>query len=317
MIGKYEIKVSNSKVSFTLTVERNITIIRGDSATGKTTLISLLRDYEENGRSSGVTVQCKKPCRTLNGRYWDYQLGHIDDSIVFIDEGNSFVKSLDFARAIQNSTNYYVIITRENLYSLPYSVNAILKLKTTTRKKVTFVRSYTLYDYLIDPIDEFAHVDQILTEDSNSGFEMFNQIARLYNIDCDSANGKSRIFDYLNRSSGHILVVADGAAFGAEIEKIHRLMELYPFRIKLYLPESFEWLILKSGIINSNQIDQILKDPSANIESRYYMSWEQYFTDLLVNLTQNSIMQYQKARLNPRYLYLNNVQRVIDAIRNL
>ena len=149
MIGKYEIKVSNSKVSFTLTVERNITIIRGDSATGKTTLISLLRDYEENGRSSGVTVQCKKPCRTLNGRYWDYQLGHIDDSIVFIDEGNPFVASIEFASAIQKTDNYYVIVTRESISALPYSVEEIYGIRNSGkygRLKQTYNEMYHIYN---------------------------------------------------------------------------------------------------------------------------------------------------------------------------
>ena len=35
MQGKYDITISNVNVSFTITLERNITIIRGDSATGK------------------------------------------------------------------------------------------------------------------------------------------------------------------------------------------------------------------------------------------------------------------------------------------
>ena len=34
----------------------------------------------------------------------------------------------------------------------------------------------------------------------------------------------------------------------------------------LYLPESFEWLILKSGVLKNNQIDQILDEPAEYIE---------------------------------------------------
>ena len=50
MRGTYEVKVSNVNVSFTLELERNITILSGDSATGKTTLIEMLRDFEESSR---------------------------------------------------------------------------------------------------------------------------------------------------------------------------------------------------------------------------------------------------------------------------
>ena len=222
MRGTYEVKVSNVNVSFTLELERNITILSGDSATGKTTLIEMLRDFEESGRSSGVTVHCKRPCRVLTNADWEYRLKGIRDSIVFLDEGNSFVKSEAFARAIQNSSNYYVIVTRESLYQLPYSVNAILKLKTTGRRGKTYVRAYPQYDHLADPVGEISRIQEIVTEDSNAGYEMFDHIATENHISCISAQGKSNVFSKLaNRTADRVLVIADGAAFGSELEKIY------------------------------------------------------------------------------------------------
>mgnify|MGYP000576494942 FL=1 len=126
MKGKHSIVVRNRRVQFALELERNITVIRGDSATGKTTMLGMLRDYEELGAQSGVTVQCDKPCRTLTSRDWESQLSRMKDSIVFVDEGNAFVSSRAFAQAICGSSNYYVLITRESLYQLPYSVEAVL-----------------------------------------------------------------------------------------------------------------------------------------------------------------------------------------------
>ena len=64
-LGSHSIVVRNRRVRFALELERNITVIRGDSATGKTTMLGMLRDYEELGTQSGVTVQCDKPCRTV------------------------------------------------------------------------------------------------------------------------------------------------------------------------------------------------------------------------------------------------------------
>ena len=87
-------KGKHSRVQFALELERNITVIRGDSATGKTTMLGMLRDYEELGAQSGVAVQCDKPCRTLTSRDWESQLSRMKDSIVFVDEGNAFVSSL-------------------------------------------------------------------------------------------------------------------------------------------------------------------------------------------------------------------------------
>ena len=316
MRGTYEIKVSNVNVSFTLELERNITILSGDSATGKTTLIEMLRDFEESGRSSGVTVHCKRPCRVLTNADWEYRLNGIRDSIVFLDEGNAFVKSEAFARAIQNSSNYYVIVTRESLYQLPYSVNAILKLKTTGRRGKTYVRAYPQYDHLADPVGEISRIQEIVTEDSNAGYEMFDHIAAENHISCISAQGKSNVFSQLvNRTADRVLVIADGAAFGSELEKIYRLMEAQPNKITLYLPESFEWLVLRSGILGSQTPKEILEHPSDNIESSLYFSWEQYFTDLLIQLTHDTVLHYSKNRLNPSYLQPANVAKVLRAMQ--
>lgn len=315
MKGTYEVKVSNSKVSFTLELKRNITVIQGNSATGKTTLIGLIRDFEQLGRSSGVTIQCRKPCRVLSNVDWEYRLEAIHDSIVFLDEGNEFVRSQAFAEAIRNTDNYYVIINRENLYQLPYSVDSILKLKTTSRKKVTYIRSYPEYENLSEPIEEISRVDEIITEDSNSGYEMFSQIAQDNGVSCLSANGKSNVFKCVATHRGdQILVVADGAAFGAEVAKIHLLLERAPGKIKLYLPESFEWLLLKSGILGNQTPHEILENPAPHIESKDFFSWEQYFTALLMELTEGTYLTYHKSRLNPAYLEPGNVAKIVEAM---
>ena len=74
------------------------------------------------------------------------------DSIVFIDEGNEFVRSDDFAREIQKTDNYYVIISRESLPSLPYSVDEIYGIRTSG-KYGTLRQSYREF-YRIYGTDE-------------------------------------------------------------------------------------------------------------------------------------------------------------------
>ena len=106
MKGKHKIEVRSKRIVFTIELERNITILRGDSATGKTTLVEMLSAYENYGRKSGVTIVCDKMCRVLSGALWEAQLKDIQDTIVFVDEGSTFVSSLDFARAIQRTDNY-------------------------------------------------------------------------------------------------------------------------------------------------------------------------------------------------------------------
>ena len=43
MTGKYDIEIYNKRVHYHLTVKRNITVIQGDSATGKTELLRMMR----------------------------------------------------------------------------------------------------------------------------------------------------------------------------------------------------------------------------------------------------------------------------------
>lgn len=62
MTGKYDIEIYNKRVHYHLTVKRNITVIQGDSATGKTELLRMISDYENNGISSGITQICEKRC---------------------------------------------------------------------------------------------------------------------------------------------------------------------------------------------------------------------------------------------------------------
>ena len=42
---------------------------------------------------------------------------------------------------------------------------------------------------------------------------------------CETMNGKSNVFHYLNmHKNERILVIADGAAFGSEIDRVMQLM---------------------------------------------------------------------------------------------
>ena len=131
MKGRHRVIIQNKRVKYDFEVRRNITAIRGDSATGKTTLVEMIQEYYENGPDSGIECQCDKNCVVLEGRNWEIILSTIRDSIVFIDEGNRFVASKEFAQMIRESDNYYVIVTREGLEALPYSVEEIYGIRNS------------------------------------------------------------------------------------------------------------------------------------------------------------------------------------------
>lgn len=303
MKGIHRVVVYTKRLHYEFELRRNITVIRGDSATGKTTLVDMIQEYVNNPSGSPVELICDKKCYVLSGKLWKEQLSGVKDGIVFIDEGNEFVKSDEFARKIKETDNYYVIISREGLPSLPYSVEEIYGIRTSG-KYGTLKRSYHEFYkiYGTDVLRTEVKPERIITEDSNSGYQFFCEVCSEYNLKCDSAGGKSNLFHFLNSGGDEkTLAIADGAAFGSEIDKVIQLL-IRRKNLVLYLPESFEWLILLSDVLGDSKIREILDEPYEYIESREYFSWERFFTRLLTEKSEDTYLAYSKKNLNKAYL---------------
>lgn len=302
MKGIHKVTIYTKRIRYDFELRRNITVIRGDSATGKTTLIDMVQEYVNNPSGSPVELICDKSCYVLSGVLWREQLAGIRDSIVFIDEGNEFIKTDEFAREIQKTDNYYVIATRESLPSVPYSVEEIYGIRVSGKYgtlKQSYHEFYRIYE--LNELRADIEPDVVITEDSNSGFQFFEAVCKEKQLKCISANGKSNVFQCLKSSKENTLVIADGAAFGSEIDKVLRLLETRE-SAALYLPESFEWLILLSGIIKDHELVEILEDPSDFVRSEEHFSWERFFTALLTEKTKDTYLAYTKRKLNEAYL---------------
>ncbi|WP_300803987.1 translation initiation factor 2 [uncultured Acetatifactor sp.] len=314
MKGKYHIVVQNNRLRYELDIRRNITIIRGDSATGKTKLIDLLEQAADLGEGSGVEVLCERPCRTLGGKDWNLVLPNIHQQILFLDEENKFVKSREFASAVKASDNYFVIVTREDLPNLPYSVEEIYGIHASGKYhdlKRTYNELYHIYS--TEAFSGGVSPETVIVEDSNSGYEFFRAICSENGMDCLSAGGKSNLKTAASRLGKEpAIVIADGAAIGPEMNELYQMMRHKP-EVKCYLPESFEWLILKSGMIDGKLIQDILEHPEDFIESREYLSWERFFTALLAEHTRDSRLRYSKNQLNPAYLHEKTKQALLTA----
>ena len=89
MKGSYWFKAKSKKVLFEFSIRRNITVIKGDSATGKTTLLHILYEYLRIGRQSGYAVSTNASyyvyIRDEVGRDWKDALYPLKNTVIFIE----------------------------------------------------------------------------------------------------------------------------------------------------------------------------------------------------------------------------------------
>lgn len=310
MKGKYSIELYNATVHYFLTVQRNITVLQGDSASGKSELIRLLTEYNRGRASSGITLLCDKECVVLTSDDWEYRMKGMRDRIVFIDEGNPFVRSKAFARALIGSDNYFVIIYRDNLFELPYSINEIYGLRESSASKyrnAEHVYNEMYHLYTAYPNAEIS-VKKILTEDSGSGFQFYESI---FPHKVFSAEGKGNVLSCiqsLSASGEGVVAIVDGAAFGPEMSQLHEWLKWHPGNA-IFAPESFEYLILASGVMSVPKA--ILDSTYDYADSCKYMSWEQFYTEYLIQMTANSVHPYQKKKLHNFFLTKGNREKIL------
>lgn len=85
----------------------------------------------------------------------------------------------------------------------------------------------------------------------------------------------------------------------------------------MFLPESFEWLVLNSSLFNDARTQDILLNPADYIESADFFSWEQFFTKELVEKTAGTYLAYKKKSLNTAYLQSKEMTAFKEQLPNL
>lgn len=170
MNGAHDVFISAGKMQYELHIQRNITIIRGDSSTGKTNLITLLQ-RARNPQDIGVHVKCDVPVlAVIPTDDWQQKLKETENSIIFLDEDCSFVATQRFASLALHSTNYFVIISRYDFPMLPYSVSEIYSLRDMNRNKYPQTKQVCneLCPYSCHIPQSVEHSQIFITEDNDS-----------------------------------------------------------------------------------------------------------------------------------------------------
>ena len=219
------------------------------------------------------------------------------------------MRSKAFAQTVKSADAYFVIISREKLPQLPYSIDEVYGLREGDgsgryhNPKRIYNEMYRIFGKTLNLM---SAPDIIITEDSNSGNEFFDI---LFPHKCISSKGKSNIKRLIAQNADRrVLAVVDGAAFGPEMQDCIDIVNEDENNVLIYAPESFEYLILESGVIEVPK--HITEETWDYADSVKYFSWEEFYTRYLVEITQNSIGKYSKNQLSEYYKTTGNVDRI-------
>lgn len=307
MKGKHIVGITSRRAEYRLELERKITVIKGKSGTGKSSVIRLVSDYLELGKDSGIKVTVSSSTRLLvltNSSDWDTVMSSLRNTIIFFDEDVRYIYTEAFQKALWTADCYAVIISRSGQFTgLPFAVSSIYELVTERNGKNTITSMYHLY--------EEKHkrnvFDLVVTDDSNSGYEMAKYAFDSEKMRVISAGGNASVYRTLMKNGGkndQICVDVDGAAFGPYIEPVLKFAELQG-TISVSAPESFEFILL--------HLDSVMKHLSLDhgelsrtydfCDSKDFITWERYYENLLNEITTEHLgFSYGKSKLNPYFL---------------
>lgn len=289
MLGKLDLRLWNRKLRYEFTIERQITVIKGNSGTGKTTFFEMVQDAISGGK--GVHCNISDKLVTLPDRVNLDHYRDLHNKIFVFDESQRFILERDFANFVNYSDNYFIFITRAGIMDwLTYSVNDIYELQTQQDSTGNYItRLYNLYSD--SPVS--ISPDLILTEDSGAGNQMFSLLYGDERV--KSAYGKDNVYNRLNELQFEkAYVIVDGAGFG---NCIGRILKSFGDKINIFAPESFEYLLLNTSKLKRFLTTEL--DCTYNFcDTTKFISWERYYTSLLkIISTEHLRIKYDKGDL--------------------
>lgn len=272
-------QIVSPKVKYTLTLNRRVSVIKGKSGIGKSHMVQILE------RSDDIHYYvCDRKIAVVPPNLQadiDSWLCAYRGFVLFADENAAWAHTAEFADKARENGCWLVIISRSLTHiTARYSVRAVYTIHESGKYRWN-VPYYSKSEALNPTLP-------IYTEDSKSGFTFLSKIFK----DTVSIGGKDKFLRMGTLLYNHN-VVADGAAFGQILSKYQ--VEYTLGKINFVLPESFEWLLLQSGIFEG--ITGKVEEPENNgANGSQYDTWENYFEDLLNKLMlENGAHGYSKS----------------------
>lgn len=127
MTGTVTIDIKDPDVHYKLTLKRNITIIAGDGASGKTTLFNLVWDSVRRAKQLRISMTVNPSdvsVFSLDVYRWQKTLKDATGTktVFVVDEDFEPLTSTEFASLVKSSGCYFILMTRRKLSGIPHSI---------------------------------------------------------------------------------------------------------------------------------------------------------------------------------------------------
>lgn len=257
------IRLSDRYVDYSFDIEDKFTLVRGDSATGKTTLYELFDLYSKNQLNincSGYRNLDILPEMKNYNRYAD-ALNDTTDTVYILDESHLLFTLPGFDELLKSSNNYFIIMSREQKFkNLPVHLRSIKRVHSSG-KYHTLQSIYT--------VPEDIHIfNKCVCEDSKSGKQFLQQF--LPNV--VSCSGKDNIAKAILANSDPLLIVYDKAGIGSTFSAITVASKHHKKPITHLAWECFESYIVNETLYKN------APQPEYTCE---YNSYEKYATHVM------------------------------------
>ena len=310
MLGRHEIRIGSKNYSFHLMVERKFTVLMGESGIGKSVFVDMVENQEY------YDFYCDVPVIGMQKRFGKWgdsneYLNGMSGCIMVVDEDFDGLHSDGFARMMMTSDNYFVLVSRDPFSNIPYSYTSIYRLRERRYGDAWQMYNERFYggvDCSFDP-------DLLITEDSRCGFQMLSS----EKYESVSAGSNSGILSKLLETyipGRKTCIVVDGAAFGAFIGSLVTLVEHFD-GVVLFLPESFEHLMLLSGAVEVDkqwvretydycEVAFFTRQFGISVQESDVISWERFYYRLLCCLANAAGLHYSKGKMSLYFMKFRN-----------
>lgn len=300
------IEVRNKRYNCDLVLKHKVSVIKGDSGTGKTWLTKALIDISGGYK---VTYSQRVTPVLLNEREWEHQLtGDYNNAPLFIVDDCDFVFTKEFGSMFNHTGICYLILI----------IRTSTRVGKLERMNTISVSGDAIYNFVANGIEHTItadvnfktvqvnkeiHCNKILCEDSGSGYTFFKHLYGKSNV--TSSFGKDNIVDHIiskyeeYSKLDSLLLIVDYSAIGLRLKEILSILKFCDVNVYMIVKyKSFEYMLLRSNMFNLSEED-IYRDELS------YPSLEVACESLLTSLTKGKIYAYDKRKeLKPCY-YLN------------